>query len=309
MNTLIDILTYPVFGVLPALLQDKTTKENILFATDSYSACGEGCSERDQITVEKLRCFDSLELQPRVLKSLEAQKLRTRVKAEVMTPGWIICKMNEYCDEEWFGRPNVFTVLNGTEWEPTQGKIVFPEGKTWQDYVDLRKIEITCGEAPYIVTRYDVTTGEEIPVEKRVGFLDRKLRVVSENCGSEEEWLKWALRAFQSSYGYEWQGDNLLIARINLLHTYVDHMLYALHRTPTKKELKKIANVIVWNLWQMDAFTCTIPYAKPQREEEQLSLFDEPDPNEKPVCLIRDWRESGEGGKAHKFTDLQKKEW
>ena len=40
------------------------------------------------------------------------------------------------------------------------------------------------------------------------------------------EWLKWALRAFQSVYGYEYQGDNLLIARINILMTFVEYLDY-----------------------------------------------------------------------------------
>ena len=311
MNTLIDINAYPVADVLDILLQDKTTEENIIFATDSYAACGSEYAEKSHITKEKLLAMDTLELQPRVLKSLEAQKLRTRVKAEVMTPSWIVCKMNDHCDEEWFGRPNVFTVLNGKEWTAAEGAVTFPEGRSWQEYVDCRKIEITCGEAPYIVSRYDVTTGELIPVEKRVGFLDRKLRIVHENASTEEEWHKWTRRAFQSSYGYEWQGDNLLIARINLLLTYAEYMEYSLHRQPTENELQSIANVIVWNLWQMDAFTCTIPYAEPQKEQEIKLFYDEfdaPSENEKPICCIRDWRETGEGGKKHQFTEIKEKE-
>ena len=42
-------------------------------------------------------------------------------------------------------------------------------------------MEITCGEAPYLVSRYDVVKGEIIPVEDRIGILDRKLRVINEN--------------------------------------------------------------------------------------------------------------------------------
>lgn len=313
MNILIDLNQYPVVNVLDVLLKDKTTKENIIFATDSYTSFGADYSEESQITADKLRGFDTCEIQPRVFKSLEAQKLRTRVKAEVMTPGWIVCKMNAYADEEWFGRPNVFETLEGESWMPFEGHIEFPEGKSWQEYVDSRRIEITCGEAPYIVSRYDVTTGEIIPLNRRIGLLDRKMRIVNENTSTEEEWHKWALRAFQSVYGYEWQGDNLLIARINLLNSYVDYMEEHLKRKPTEAELRKIANVIVWNFWQMDGFTCTIPYAEPEKEEtEQFSLdgffedvVEEPKKT-KPVCLIRDWRESGEGGKTHKFTELKR---
>lgn len=67
-------------------------------------------------------------------------------------------------------------------------------------------LEITCGEAPFLVSRYDVETGEAIPVPERIGLLDRKLRVVNENVQTEEEWLKWAFREFWATYGYEFQG-------------------------------------------------------------------------------------------------------
>lgn len=313
MNGLININEYPVKEVLDLLLKDKTTKQNILFATDNYASLGEEFSETSQMTVEKLLNVDACELQPRVMKSQEAQKLRTKVKAEVMTPGWIVCKMNAYADEEWFGRPNVFETQEDQSWIPTEGRIEFPEGKNWQEYVDSRRIEITCGEAPYIVSRYDVTTGEIIPLCRRIGLLDRKLRIVNENTSSEEEWLKWTLRAFQSVYGYEFQGDNLLIARINLLNTYVDYMQARLNRQPVQSEIQKIANVIVWNFWQMDGFTCTIPYAEPEKEEMEQTAFEgffdaviEEPKNIQPVCLIRDWRETGEGGKAHRFTELKR---
>lgn len=313
MNDLINLDAYPVKDVLNTLLKDKTTQQNIIFATDSYASFGEGFTETSEMTSEKLLGFDSCELQPRVLKSLEAQKLRTKVKAEVMTPGWIVCKMNAYADEEWFGRPNVFETLDGEFWIPSEGVIEFPEGKDWQEYVDSRRIEITCGEAPYIVSRYDVTTGVIIPLKRRIGLLDRKMRIVNENTTSEEEWHKWTLRAFQSVYGYEYQGDNLLIARINILNSYVDYMEDRLGRKPTEAELRKIANVIVWNFWQMDGFTCTIPYAEPEKEEMDQTSFEgffdavvEEPKNIQPICLIRDWRETGEGGKAHKFTELRR---
>lgn len=316
MSELISINDYPVNVVVDVLLKDKTTKQNIIFATDSYSAYGEGFDETSQMTVEKILGIESCELQPRVLKSLEAQKLRTKVKAEVMTPSWIVCKMNGHADEEWFGRPNVFETLEEKTWEPTKDPIEFPEGKSWKEYVDSRRIEITCGEAPYIVSRYDVTTGEIIPLERRIGLLDRKLRIVNEHTATEDEWKKWTLRSFQSVYGYEFQGDNLLIARINLINTYVDYMVEKLKRKPTKAELRKIANVIAWNFWQMDGFTHTIPYAEPAIDHgkwDQIPIegfgdeaFEEPR-NIQPICLVRDWRETGESGRAHKFTNINRR--
>ena len=41
------------------------------------------------------------------------------------------------------------------------------------------RMEITCGEAPYLVSRYDTTTGEPIPIGRRIGLLDRKLCVIN----------------------------------------------------------------------------------------------------------------------------------
>ena len=49
------------------------------------------------------------------------------------------------------------------------------------------RLEISCGEAPYLVSRYDTVTGETIPISQRIGLLDRKLRVISENTDTEEQ--------------------------------------------------------------------------------------------------------------------------
>ena len=173
--------------------------------------------------------------------------------------------------------------------------VEFEKSKDWQKYVDSKRLEITCGEAPYIVSRYDTTTADIIPVKERIGILDRKLRVVNENTNDEKEWIKWVYRAFESVYGYEFQGDNLLIARINLLITFVDYLQERWNRVATDQELKKITNIIVWNLWQMDGITGTVPFGKPMEEYQQLSLFDfavginDTEPEEVD-CRIFDWR-------------------
>ncbi len=290
---LINLNVYPVKNVLTDLLKDKTTKKNIIFATDAYNEFGIGA--KSQITEDILQGFGTLVIQPRVYKSLSEQSERTRKKAEVFTPSWICNKMNNHCDAEWFGRENVFNSENGNTWITNRETIYFDESKGWQKYIDSKRLEITCGEAPYIVSRYDTTTAEAIPVHERIGILDRKLRVVNERTEDEKEWLKWAFRAFQSVYGYEFQGDNLLIARINLLITFTDYLRDRWERTATETELKKLVNIISWNLWQMDGITGTIPFGKPQEEYRQLSLFDfsvginDTEPEEVD-CRIFDWR-------------------
>ena len=278
MDKLIDINAYPVSENLKALLKDKTTKKNIIFATSVYSSKGTPIKETEQMTEEILKGFTQYEIQPRVLKNKEQQQERTRSKAEVFTPSWICNKMNNHCDEEWFGRKNVFNIEQDQGWQVNTEKVEFDTEDGWKKYVDSKRLEI----------------------RQRIGILDRKLRVVNENTDSETEWFRWVLRAYQSVYGYEFQGDSLLIARINLLITFVDYMQDRWDRVPTDAELRKIVNVIVWNLWQMDGISGMIPFGKPKEEYHQFSLFDfvvadEPrkqdieDPEEV-YCRIYDWR-------------------
>lgn len=296
MEKLIDLRAYPVRSVLERLLQDKTTKQNIIFATDAYLDNGPEFIETAQITTDKLFGIHAIEIQPRVQKAAEEQLARTRKKAEVMTPSWIVNKMNNHCDEEWFGRPNVFNTEIGTEWVTNTTPILFEGKSTWKDYVDSKRLEITCGEAPYIVSRYDVTTGEIIPIKDRIGILDRKLRVVHENAADDAEWLKWMLRALQSSYGYEFQGDNLLIARVNVLTTIVEHYEVRFHEQPDENFLRKVVNIICWNFWQMDGLTGTIPFSTPKQQDDQMTLFGFFDDEVEeqipimPICRIMDWR-------------------
>ncbi|MGX8701795.1 restriction endonuclease subunit M [Caproiciproducens sp.] len=307
---MIKLNGYPVEPVLKILLEDKTTKQNIIFATDTYTEDNPQCTAESAMTAGLLLGFQACPIQPRVAKAMEDQQERTRKKAEVFTPSWVCALMNNHCDDEWFGRPNVFTTLNEQEWQVSEGKILFNGGKgrTWKDYVDSRRIEITCGEAPYIVSRYDTTSGESIEIKNRIGILDRKLRVVGENVADEAEWMKWVIRAYQSVYGYEFQGDNLLIARINLLETFVDYTEDRWNRKPTVLELRKIANIISWNFWQMDGISDTIPYGVSKQENEQLSLFDfivddtKEEMNETPACRVFDWRKD----RSIPYTDVKR---
>ena len=294
MDDIIQLKCFAMQKTLSILVKDKTTKKNIVWATDGYTQFGEMYSEGSQLTVEALTGFDPIMIQPRIKKALVKQQERTRSHAEVFTPSWICNKMNNYCDEEWFGRKNVFNIEIEQSWKTVHNKIEFHEKKDWKQYIDSRRLEITCGEAPYIVSRYDASTGEIIDIVDRIGILDRKLRIVGENANDQDEWLKWATRAFQSVYGYEYQGDSLLIGRINLLMTFVDYLDFKWHREPTEKELKSIANIISWNLWQMDGLKGTVP-VKPKEENVQLSLMDffEEKPEQESIsqkCRIFDWR-------------------
>lgn len=314
--TNIDILEQEIFEISPdllkTLLKDYNTNQNIRWACDEYAKYGEDYTAEKQILPHQIIGDNTFIIQPRTAKAKEEQRNRTRKSAEVFTPSWICNEMNNHCDEQWFGRPDVFNVENDHNWVSTQERIIFPSKKKsrqtqWHEYVKSRRIEITCGEAPYLVSRYDTTTGEPITVEQRIGILDRKLRVVNENTEKEKEWLTWTKRAYQNTYGYEYQGDNLLLARENLLYTFVDNFRFKFHKIPNVKHLKNIAEIISQNIWQMDGLTYCSPYST--ADERQLELFsDIPQLLQTTFCQVKDWQNNAvylfrdlKGDKAMKF--------
>ena len=302
-----DILKIQALGLLDRMLADKTTKRNIMWATDAYSSLGIKYERNEEITSSLITGSNASVIKTRARKAMEQQTERTRQHAEVFTPLWVCDKMNSYADKVWFGGKDIFQ----KEGEPTS-RVIFQVEDDWKRYVDSRRLEITCGEAPYLVSRYDVETGEMIPIAKRIGILDRKLRVVNENTDTEEEWLQWVERAFQATYGYEFQGDNLLIARVNLLMTFEEYLQDRWQRKPTIEEYRKIVKVIVWNIWQMDGLTGTIPYGTAEETYYQMNFMDllgietgEKKENKQPRCRIFDWRGSCS---SIEFLSLQRKE-
>jgi hypothetical protein len=290
-------------GVFELLLSDMTTGGNIIWATEDYAHLGAAFASDQPITVESVTGLSARVIRPRVEKSKTRQGGRAKDRAEVFTPSWLCNEQNNLVDEAWFGRSGAFNTATRRGWRTTASTVEFDaEGmRTWERYVDERRLEAACGEAPYLVSRYDATTGEPIALERRIGLLDRKLRVVTERCHDEGEWLRWAERAFQATYGFEFQGDNLLLARENLLATYVDHTRRALGRPPDERELTAVAEVIAWNVWQMDGLTCAIPLKEIRSTVSELTLFD-PHGDDEKLCRIRDWRT----GRTVEFRSLLK---
>ena len=322
MEQLIDFHAPEVQAVLDTLLKDKSTGKNIIWATDPpeelQTVMYEPVTDRSQITTQQLRLTHYEVVLPRMMKQTDTQQQRTRKKGEVFSPAWVCNKMNNALDADWFRglgaeeTAGQFTVELPQGWQTVETPVQFPvcKGRTpaWVQYVQSRRLEVTCGEAPFLVSRYDAATGEMIPVARRIGILDRKLRVVSENAVTEEEWLKFATHAVQSTYGYEYQGDNLLLARVNLLLTYAEHLQARWQCKPTKEELQPIATIISWNLWQMDGLHLSVPGGKPQPEAEQLDLFSmfgaaEPQPTTV-SCKVKNWRK-GSHGTAQNFETIQ----
>lgn len=310
---------------LKALLKDHTTGRNIFWATDSYSHLGEGYAYGDEITPERITGANGMVIRPRALKTKGEQTERTRGMAEVFTPPWVCNAQNNLIDEAWFGRADVFnaTSPDRREWSPTPGKIRFPRGKTWKAYVRAVRMEVACGEAPYLASRYDATTGEPIETRRRVGLLDRKLRVVGENTGTSGEWLEMAQEACKSLYAYEWQGDNLLLAREALLVSFAEYYREKFGRPPLEKSLLYAAYIISWNVWQMDGLKGVVPGSCRDGEEVAGNdLFGQTTRVEHCAgcalgglrrhngvyCLIRDWGAKDPARRKIRFIDLVRKD-
>jgi len=220
--------------LLRTLLLDRTTQKNIIWAT------GERANQEIELS-------DAQKILPRIAKRSYERTLRSDEKAEIFTPREVVALMNRKVDER-----SKFWPIDSTN---------------WQEYVKELKLEICCGEAPFVVSRYDVMTGELLSLPERVGFLDVKMRAVSEFSVDEGEWLNWAEQAYRSVYAYEWQGDSLLLARKNLLYSFVD---YYNAKFPTQKIgaqpnahqmsiLRHVAETISWNVFQIDGINCTVP--------------------------------------------------
>lgn len=304
--------------LLAILLKDRSSGKNIIWATDNYAHKGASFQWHDDIEVLSVIGYNGNVVKPRVEKSKKEQVERIKQKAEVFTPSWVCNKQNNLVDNAWFGAENVFNTEHEKRWTATEGKIAFPtpDGKTWEDYVRDVRLEITCGEAPYLVSRYDTVTGDTIDLAQRIGLLDRKMRVVMENAETEETWREWATIAFQSVYGFDWQGDNVLLARENLLLSYVDYYIARFKKEPDTDDLRSIAEILSWNIWQMDGLKFVIPDSCKDTDSGQLQLFDD-EPEKRPCegcakndpllhtgiyCMIMDWKEN----KKVKFVSLLK---
>jgi hypothetical protein len=325
-----DILEkYP--EVLDILLRDHTTQKNIFWATDNYQELGNEYQFYSQIKTTSITGDNGHIIMPRVKKDKELQQSRVREMAEVFTPSWICNVQNNLIDNAWFQNDNVFNMElllpDGTQkWEVNRNKINFPKSKSWKDYIRDTRLEMACGEAPYITSRYDTTTGEFIPIENRIGLLDRKLRVINENVDDSGKWLEAAQTAYKNIYAFEWQGDSLLLAREAMLITFIENYSFKFGKEPQLKSIQYIAYIISWNVWQMDGLKGVIPMSCGAKRTETTNIFgnvevkieecegcmkDNIKKHNGNYCLIKDWGnndpETGRKGRKLKFIDLLKK--
>ena len=172
------------------------------------------------------------EVMPRYLKRAEEKKKRAMAKGEVFTPFCIVEQMNDSLDEHFSG--------------------------TLGDYIKRKVLEVTCGEAPFLTTRYDAATGVEISVNDRTGLLDRKLLCIPESF-DKNRYVECATAALKSAYGYEWQYDSLFLARRNILMTTIEHYEDRFGSEPDYDQVALWANIISYNLIRMDGVSPCLP--------------------------------------------------
>jgi len=243
--------------ILDILLLDRTTSssrtlQNIIWANDNYKEYGAASyAATAQIRPELITGNKGKLIMPRALKAATLQRKRTKTKAEVFTPTWVIKKQNDVVDGDY-------------------------KTDDLETYTRRKWLEITCGEAPYMATRYDMETGDIILLGERVGFVDRKLSRINSEVIDKAEWQRLVELAFKSSYGFEWNGDSLLLARENLLYTFRDYYIDKWNEPPIYGLFEDIAKIISYNIFQMDGLTCTIPLSEKRERVQsyQLSLFD-----------------------------------
>ena len=87
-------------------------------------------------------------------------------------------------------------------------KIKFKKDYNWEDYVKENVLEITCDEAPYLVSSHDTLNANILDFRDRIGVLDRKLRVVNKKVvkKDKDKWISWAIESYKHTYGYECKG-------------------------------------------------------------------------------------------------------
>ena len=106
--------------------------------------------------------------------------------------------------------------------------------------------------------------------------------------------------ALEATYGYEWQGDNLLLARENILSTYIRFytLRFGKKEFPPIKMLQEAIDVITWNFWQMDGLKGVIPCTCVDKEIPSMpSLFGDIEPPKTEPCP---------GCKSGEITDMRK---
>lgn len=293
-------------NILNIILFDRSASRDLVFATSMYKIHGELYKEDGYITPKLISGKMKNLIKPKINK-----KPSDIDRVKLIFDSWRFNVDNDKHNFK-FDCNNVF----GDE----LGSCLNVED--WKNSISKKILIMECEEATCLVTRYNLETKEVIEPFKRRGILDKRLNLINQNINDEKEWYDMVLVAYKSIYGFDYRGDNVLLARENLLHDFVDNYRYKFYKDPSEEQLIEVAKIVSWNIWQMDALKFVIPFSciNIRKEDFQLSIFE--DENEAltgnwcmgcrfddfkkhngTYCKIKDW----DSGKIIKFVDLVKK--
>ena len=73
--------------------------------------------------------------------------------------------------------------------------------------------------------------------------------------------------------------------------TFIEYYQKQFGKEPILAQKKQIANVIAWNIWQMDGLTDTVPFSQVEQIVPQADFFTPETKIYTPMlCEIQDWR-------------------
>ena len=159
--------------ILSTLLFDYSTGRNIKWATDNYSQSGINFEKENEIKQHLITGWYNGLIRPRAEKDTEIKIERTKNKAEVFTPSWIVKKQVDAILDEL---KDISTL----------------------EFVATKWLEITCGEAPYMANRYDMISGHVIPLNDRAGFIDKKFQLINKEIKEKKKWIDAAYLIYKS---------------------------------------------------------------------------------------------------------------
>lgn len=127
-----EILRLHAKGLLAPLLADKTTKRNIIWATDAYRSLDFPYERTQEIRPALITGEHSDVIKTRARKEMEQQSERTRRHAEVFTPLAVCRQMIGDVDAAYFGGADPF-MADGVP----SARVSFPRRRKWQHYVAM----------------------------------------------------------------------------------------------------------------------------------------------------------------------------
>lgn len=238
--------------ILDILLRDKTTGKPLVFPPDQTSG----------------RPSPFLGLED--LYGVQSQKDMPDEAEEVQT----LCSWNRklnQLDEVWFQRSGVFNTPTAEGWIPAADPVYFEDPFHWKKYVNQ---QIYVPDLDWGAALTFAGTSENLPLNERMGQLDRELRLVNENVRSQQEWQKRTSTMLARMLGCAKDPIRLFRARLCVLETCREAFQARFGHLPSARDEKALAHIVARNLFQSEDELNTVPFQE-MEETLQLSLFEE----------------------------------